>query len=53
MSEETSDHLFRQIADTWLGPVEGDPLDDYDRYASRKEATAVLDETYPDRLEGI
>lgn len=37
MSEGTSDRLFRQIADTWLGPVEDDPLDDYDRYASREE----------------
>lgn len=38
MSESTSDRLFRQIADTWIGPVEDDPLDDYDRYASREEA---------------
>ncbi len=29
MSEETSDRLFRQIADTWLGSVEGDPLGAY------------------------
>jgi hypothetical protein len=38
MSEATSDRLFRQIADTWLGPVEDDPLNDYDRYASQEEA---------------
>ncbi len=37
MSESTSDRLFRQIADTWPGSVEDDPLDDYDRYASREE----------------
>jgi hypothetical protein len=44
MSEETGDRLFRQIADTWLVPVEDDPLNDYDRYASREEAR----EDYPD-----
>ena len=38
MSEATGDRLFRHIADTWLGPVEDDPMDDYDRYASRENA---------------
>ncbi len=38
------DQLFRQIPDTWLGPVEDAPLDDYDRYASREEAAGSLDE---------
>ena len=52
MSETTGDRLFRQIADTWLGPVEGDPLDDTDRYASGEEAVGSLNEAYPDRLEG-
>lgn len=42
MSEETSDKLFRQIADTWLGRIENDPLNDYDRYVSREEATSTL-----------
>jgi hypothetical protein len=51
MSESTSDHLFRQIADTWLGPVEDDPLNDYDRYATREDSKEVLDEAYLDRLE--
>ncbi len=51
MSESTSDHLFRQIADTWLGPVEDDPLNDYDRYASREETKNVLDSAYLARLE--
>lgn len=46
MSEGTGDRLFRQIADTWLGPVEDDPLDDYDRYASREEAKGVIDKAY-------
>src|SRR5689334_13360843 len=50
MSETTNDRLFRQIADTWLGSVENDPLDDYDRYASRKESEIVLDKDYLDRL---
>jgi hypothetical protein len=43
MSEMTGDRLFRQIADTWLGPVEDDPVDDYDRYASREEAKDALE----------
>lgn len=51
MSETTGDRLFRQIADTWLGPVEDDPLDDYDRYASREEGKQALDRAYLDRLE--
>jgi|GEM_PF-6019292 len=37
MSEVTSDKLFRQIADTWLGPVKDDPLNDYDRFACQME----------------
>lgn len=45
MSEATSDKLFRQITDTWLGPVEDDPLDDYDRYASREETHEILGNT--------
>ena len=48
MSETTSDHLFRQIADTWLGPVEDDPLNNYDRYTSQQETAASLDKTYLD-----
>ena len=51
MSETTGDRLFRQIADTWLGPAEDDPPDDYDRYASSTEAEDVLDRAYLDRLE--
>lgn len=51
MSESTSDRLFRHIADTWRGLVEDDPLDDYDRYASRVETAGSLDEAYLDRLE--
>jgi hypothetical protein len=53
MSESTSDRLFRQIADTWLGRVEDDPLDDYDRYASREDSKTVLDKDYLDRLDGV
>ncbi len=45
-----SDRLFRQIADTWLGPIEDDPLNDYDCYASREEAGAAIDRTYLDQL---
>lgn len=51
MSESSSDHLFRQIADTWLGPVEDDPLNDYNRYACREESKDVLEKDYLDRLE--
>jgi hypothetical protein len=51
MSETTGDRLFRQIADTWLGPIEDDPLDDYDRYVSREEAACLLDRAYLDRLD--
>lgn len=51
MSETTGDRLFRQIADTWLGPVEDDPLDDYDRYASKEEAQSTLQGPYLDRLD--
>ncbi|MBN1311374.1 MAG: hypothetical protein JXB30_08130 [Anaerolineae bacterium] len=53
MSETTGDRLFRQITDTWLGPVEDDPLDDYDRYASRGEAMESFDKAYPDRLNTL
>jgi hypothetical protein len=53
MSEETSDRLFRQIADTWLGPVEDDLLDDFDQYSIRKESKTVLDRDYVDRLGNI
>lgn len=49
MSESTSDRLFRQIADTWLGPVENDPLNDFDQCASREEADRSLEEAYLDR----
>jgi hypothetical protein len=52
MSETTGDRLFRQIADTWLEPVEDDPLDDYDRYASREEIANNLDPSYDDRISG-
>jgi hypothetical protein len=51
MSESTSDHLFRQIADIWLGPMEDDPLNNYDRYASQEDSKTVLDKDYLDRLE--
>lgn len=51
ISESTSDRLFRQIADTWLGSVGDDSLDDYDQYASREEMARSLDEAYLDRLE--
>ena len=51
MSEETNDRLFRQIADTWLGPVEDDPLNDYDQYAGREESKNLLDKDYLERLE--
>jgi len=51
MSESTSDHLFRQIADTWLAPIHDDLLNDSDRYASREESKGVVDEAYLDRLE--
>lgn len=37
MSETTSDKLFRQISDTWIGPLLADPLDNYDEYASQEE----------------
>jgi hypothetical protein len=52
ISGMTGERLCRQIADTWLGPVKDDSLDDYDRYASREETVGSLDEAYPDRLEG-
>jgi hypothetical protein len=51
LSKSTSDHLFRQIADAWLGPVEDEPLNDYDRYASQEDSKTVLDKDYLDRLE--
>jgi hypothetical protein len=51
LSESTSDHLFRQIADTWLGPVGDDPLNDYDRYVSREESRDALARAYLDRQE--
>jgi hypothetical protein len=43
MSEATSDKLFRDITYNWLGPTDDDPLDDYDRYASREESGGSLD----------
>jgi hypothetical protein len=45
MSEATSDRLFRQITDTWLRPTEDDPLDDYHCYASREEASGLLNDS--------
>jgi len=51
MSEETSDWLFRQIADTWLGSVEDDPMNDYDRCASQEEVVNVVNRAYLDQLE--
>ena len=51
MSAATSDKLFRDTLDTWLGPTEDDPLNDYDRYASREDSADVLDTSYLDRLE--
>ncbi len=51
MSESTSDHLFRQIADTWLGLVKDDSLNDYDQYASQEDSKSVLDKDYLDRLD--
>ena len=50
MSESTSDHLFRQIVDTWLGPIEDDPLNDYARYASQEDSKTVLDKDYLEQL---
>ena len=50
MSESTSDHLFRHITDTWLGPVEDDPLNDYARYASQEDSKTVLDKDYLEQL---
>ena len=51
MTEETSDRLFRDIVDTWLGPTQDDPLNNYDRYASHEDSKTVLDKDYLDRLE--
>ena len=51
MSESTSNHLFRDIADNWLGPIKDDPLNNYDRYASQEDSKTVLDKDYLDRLE--
>jgi hypothetical protein len=51
MSESTSDHLFRRIVDTWLGPVKEVPLNDYDRYTSQEDSKAVLDKNYLDLLD--
>ena len=51
MSEETRDHLFRHIADTWLAPVKDAPLNNYDRYASQEDSKTVLDKAYLERLE--
>jgi hypothetical protein len=52
MSEETNDRLFKQVADTWLGPVKDDLLNDYDQYTGREEAAVSLDKTYLGRLAG-
>ncbi len=51
MSESTSDKLFRQIADTWLGPVEDDPLDDFTEHASREESTSSVGKTKNSKTE--
>jgi hypothetical protein len=51
MSESTSNRLFRDVVDTWLGPVKDDLLNDYDRYASQEDSKTVLDRDYLDRLE--
>jgi hypothetical protein len=52
VTEETSDRLYRSIIDTWIGPLEDDPLDNYAEYSAREEAKHSLDQAYLDRLEG-
>jgi hypothetical protein len=51
ITEETSDRLYRSIIDTWIGPIEDDPLDNYAEYSAREEAKNSLDKAYLDRLE--
>lgn len=51
MTEESSDRLFRNIVDTWIGVVEGEPLNNSDEYVSREEAKYLLDTAYLDRTE--
>ncbi len=51
ITEETSDQLYRNIIDAWIGPIEDDPLDNYAEYSAREEAKNSLDKAYLDRLE--
>ena len=53
MSEATSDILFREAVDTWLGPTDDDLLDNYAEYASREEAKTMIDKESLRRLEGL
>ena len=39
------------FTDTWLEPVEDDPMDDYDRYANWEEAVTRVSNAYLDRLD--
>lgn len=52
MTEETAERQFKDVLDTWLGPTQDDPLNNYDRYASQEDSKTVLDKDYLDRLEG-
>ena len=52
-TEETSNRLFRSIVDTWLGPTDDDPLDNYAEYSSHEEAADSLDQASLDRLEDV
>src|SRR5687767_10452017 len=38
ITEETSDRLYRNIVDTWLGPTDDDPLDNYAEHSAHEEA---------------
>lgn len=51
ITEETSDRLYRNITDIWIGPIEVDPLDNYAEYSAREEARSSLDTAYLDRLD--
>ena len=51
MSEGTSNRLFRDVVDNWIGPIKDDPLNNYDRYASQEDSKTVLDKDYLDRLD--
>ncbi len=47
------ERLFRQITDTWVRPIEDDPLNDCGQHASHEETKDVLDGVCLDRPESV